>query len=65
MNGNEIREQIDKNNEKIKSKLDNFVLTNEIKKILALNEELRNSCPHEFNDDGICIYCDGFKEDYT
>ena len=63
MSGNEIREQINHNNEKIRLKLDNFVLTPEIKKLLALNDELRKQCPHTFSD-GICIYCDGFEEDY-
>ena len=62
MSGNEIREKIDANNLIIRSKLDNFVLTDEIKNLLAENETLRNECPHEFID-GICIYCDGFEED--
>lgn len=63
MDGNEIRLQINKNNETIRTKLDNFILTPEIKKLLSLNEELRKKCPHVFKD-GVCIYCDGFEEDY-
>lgn len=62
MNGNEIRQKIDENNEKIRMKLDSFVLTDEIKKLLAENDMLRRECPHEFVD-GICKYCDGFEED--
>lgn len=63
MSGNEIRLQIDKNNEIIRTKLDNFILTPEIKRLLAINEELRKDCTHKFKD-GICIYCDAFEEDY-
>lgn len=64
MNGNEIRLQIDENNKIIRSKLDNFILTPEIKRLLAVNEELRKQCNHEFRE-GTCIYCDAFEEDYT
>ena len=40
MNGNEIRSQIDSNNEKIRLRLDSFVLTPEIKGLLAENETI-------------------------
>lgn len=63
MSGNEIRIKIDENNKVIREKLDTFILTDEIKKLLAENEELRKTCPHEFDNNGICIYCDGFQED--
>lgn len=63
MSGKDVRTKIDENNKIIRNKLDNFVLTNEIKELLAENEALRTQCPHEFVD-GLCIYCDGFEEDY-
>ena len=63
MNGKEIRAKIDENNKIIRLKLDNFVLTDEIKKKLAENAELQKICTHEFDEDGVCIYCDAFKED--
>lgn len=62
MSGNEIREQINKNNELIKAKLTSFVLTDEIKEIMALNAKLRRQCPHQFKE-GFCIFCDEFEED--
>ena len=63
MSGNEIRIKIDENNKVIREKLDTFILTDEIKKMLAENDELRKICPHEFDTNGVCIYCDGFQED--
>ena len=62
MSGNEIREKIDSNNSIICSKLDSFILTDEIKNLLAENDLLRRECPHEF-ENGVCVYCDGFEED--
>ena len=35
-----------------------FVLNNTISDLLEENEELRKRCPHEFGEDGACIYCD-------
>lgn len=57
MSGNEIRIKIDENNEKMQSLLSDFVLTGEIKELLAQNEKLRSICNHEFID-GVCKYCD-------
>ena len=57
--GLEIKEEIHKNNELIKSYLtpDSFVLNNAVSKLLSKNAELRKGCPHEFNEEGYCIYC--------
>lgn len=60
MNGNEIREKINNNNEKIWKLLDTFMLTGEIKQLMNDNDELRKQCKHEYID-GVCKYCDGFE----
>ena len=60
MNGIEIRNKIDKNNKKIQEKLDKFVLTDEINKLMKENDNLRAICKHHFVD-GICEYCDAFE----
>ena len=57
MNGQQIREQIDRNDAKIQKLLNRFVLTNEINELLQDNEDLRQICKHEF-EDGFCKYCD-------
>ena len=57
MNGPEIRERINSNNKKVGFLLNKFVLTDEINQILKENEQLRQACPHEF-EDGFCKYCD-------
>ena len=60
MSGNEIRLQIDKNNEKIRKALNTFILTDEIQKLMEENDILRSKCEHEFID-GTCKYCDAFE----
>lgn len=60
MNGNEIREKINNNNEKIRKLLDTFMLTGEIKRLMEDNDELRKQCKHEYID-GVCKYCDEFE----
>lgn len=60
MNGNEIREKINNNNEKIRKLLDTFMLTSEIKQLMKDNDELRKQCKHEYID-GVCKYCDEFE----
>lgn len=58
MNGPEIREKINDNNNKIRVLLDKFILTDEIKVLIADNERLREECKnHEFVN-GFCKYCD-------
>ena len=58
MTGEEIREKINFNNEKIQSILDPsiFIYQPEVQKCLEENEYLRNMCKHSFKD-GFCIYC--------
>ena len=66
MNGPEIRERIDKNNKKIQTALNKFVLTDEINQLMKENTNLRANCPHKYDADGFCIYCDmpiDFKEE--
>ena len=58
MTGNEIREKINFNNQKIQSLLDPsvFILQPEVQKYMEDNEYLKSVCPHEY-ENGICIYC--------
>lgn len=54
-----IRVSIDSNNAKIEQILtkESFVLNEEIVKLMNENETLRASCEHEYDINGICIYC--------
>ena len=61
MNGPDIRFTLEKNNKRIEELLRTFVLTDEINKLLQENDNLRNHCPHEF-ENGNCIFC-GLSED--
>ena len=58
MNGEEIREKVLFNNQKIQELLDPsiFILQPEVQKYLEENEELQSICPHIFRE-GKCIYC--------
>ena len=58
MTGEEIRDKINFNNQKIQSLLDPsvFILQPEVQKYLEDNEYLKTLCPHKY-ENGICIYC--------
>lgn len=60
MTGEEIREQITKNNHLIEAQLSPqvFMLNKEVNQLLEKNKQLRLICPHKFNEIGYCIYCD-------
>ena len=62
MEGNLIKEKIDKNNELIERIMSPnvFTLNNTVAKLLKENEELQNMCNHSF-EDGYCTYC--YKEE--
>lgn len=62
MTGEEIRDKINFNNQKIEKLLDpsTFVLNKEIQGLMEENENLREKCKHNFQN-GVCIYC-GTKE---
>lgn len=62
MTNQEIRFKINENNEKMTKALKQFILTDEVKKLLEENTELRMQCHHNFIN-GICEYCD-MPEDY-
>jgi len=65
MNGQEIRERINKNNAQIQKALNKFVLTDEINKLMEDNVRLRAMCKHEYVN-GVCKFCDvpvDFAED--
>ena len=59
MTGEEIKNRLEENNKKIEEilKTDTFTLNYDIVNLMAINDELRESCPHEDNSNGICIYC--------
>lgn len=58
MTGEEIKNKINFNNQKIQSLLDPsvFILQPEVKKYMEENEYLMSVCPHKY-EGGICIYC--------
>ena len=58
MKGEEIRNKINFNNQKIQSLMDPsvFILQPEIQKYMEENEYLKTICPHEYKN-GVCIYC--------
>jgi len=58
MTGEEIREKINFNNQKIKETLDPsiFILQPEVQKWMEENEYLKSICKHSYKD-GVCIYC--------
>lgn len=58
MTGEEIRDKINFNNQKIQSLMDPsvFILQPEVQKYMEDNEYLKSICPHRY-DGGICIYC--------
>lgn len=58
MSGEEIREKVLFNNQRIQELLDPsvFILQPEVQELLEENEELQAQCPHIFQE-GKCIYC--------
>ncbi len=62
MKGEEIREKILFNNQKIEEIFDPsiFILQEQVVKLQEENEKLRAECPHKF-ENGVCIYC-GLEE---
>ena len=58
MSNEEIKFEIDRNNEQIHALLNpaNFTLNTVINQLLSRNKELMSQCTHEFVD-GICKYC--------
>lgn len=64
MTSQEIRKRIDLNNQTIERivQTGTFTLNEAAYRILKENDKLRAQCQHEFDDNGICIYCD-FEED--
>lgn len=65
MTGLEIKEKIDMNNLLIEESFtpEFFTLNQVVAKLLNENAELREQCPHKF-ENGICKWC-GLKEEET
>lgn len=60
-----IKQKIDVNNALIEKNLsvNIFTLNNTVSELLNDNRKLQEQCPHEFDEDGFCIYCYKMKED--
>lgn len=60
----EIKKKIDYNNNLIEGLMDpcTFTLNEAICKLMKENDTLRAQCAHEYNEEGICIYCYSIKE---
>ena len=58
MTGEEIRDKINFNNQKIQSLMDPsvFILQPEVQKYMEDNEYLASICPHKYENNK-CIYC--------
>lgn len=61
--GLEIKQRIDLNNKIIQDSLtpNVWTLNNTVNELLKENNELQSICPHEYDEDGFCIYC--YKEE--
>ena len=59
MTQNEIKQKIDENNRKIEKAFNPaiFVLNDDIAALLVENNMLRAQCAHEYDENGMCIYC--------
>lgn len=59
MTQNEIKKQIDENNKKIEALFNPsmFILNSEINRLITENNSLRACCKHEFDENGLCIWC--------
>lgn len=59
-----IKQRIDANNALIEKNLsvNIFTLNNTVSELLEDNRKLQEECPHEFDEDGFCIYCYKMKE---
>ena len=59
MTQEKIKETIDKNNRRIEAIFNPaaFVLNEEVAELLKENDSLRKQWAHEYDDNGICIYC--------
>ena len=60
-----IKRRIDANNALIEKNLsvNVFTLNNTVSELLEDNRKLQEECPHEFDEEGFCIYCYKMKED--
>ena len=60
----EIKKKIDYNNNLIEGLMDpcTFTLNKAICKLMKENDALSAQCAHEYNEEGICIYCYSIKE---
>lgn len=64
MTGPEIKEKIEENNKAIEQSFtpEFFTLNRAVEKLLNENSELRQQCPHKF-ENGVCRWCGLKKEE--
>lgn len=62
--GELIKNQINSINEEIARSLkpNVFVLNNTVLELTNKIQNLQKACPHNFDEDGFCIYCNLMKE---
>lgn len=65
MTGEQIKTLIEVKNQEIKELLSPncFILNNFLRNKLVEIEELQKQCPHKWDEDGFCIYCNLLMED--
>jgi hypothetical protein len=59
MKGMQIKALIDERNRQIKEIMtpNFYALNNGIRELLKEIEELQKQCPHKYDEDGFCVYC--------
>lgn len=64
MTGKQIKELIDLKNSRIHLAIaaDTFQLNEEVVRLIREIDQLRRRCPHEYGEDGLCVYCGSYKD---
>lgn len=59
MQGFEIKQKIDENEAKLAEffSSDTFILDGTVTELMEENDALRAICVHEFDNNGVCLYC--------
>lgn len=59
MQGIEIKQKIDENEALLTEffSSDTFILDGAVTDLMEENDALRAICPHEFDNNGVCLYC--------
>ena len=62
----QIKEEVAVLNERLEKIIQKhyFTLSKETEHIYKRLDELQSECTHDFDDDGVCVYCGKFIENY-